>query len=148
VAPKLASIRCLVRAGAVVAACAIAWACAPSFRDGSQVEGVWVGNRSWTAAECTAQPCDLMAEVARGQLLEREPNAQIREVRFHDIPRVLDNGETITSTLETWNIVFTLEDGSRRLEQFSCGIDGLVSPAANVYRRFCASRGGSSTDSP
>lgn len=114
--------------------------CVSEFRDGRQIEGTWVGNRSGTAAECDPQtPCERIVEVATQQLLARMPSAQIREVRFHDLPHLRYDGSSVTVTHQTFQIVFTLADNTERVEHFGCDMHGglMGGIGAPAYAEFC-----------
>ena len=110
------------------------------FRDGRPVEGYWVGDHSWTAEECQPQAfCDRIVQVATQQLLARVPAAEVREVRFHDLPHEGSDGMTVAVTHQTYQVVFAMRDGSERVEHFGCDMHGglmggLGSPA---YAEFC-----------
>ena len=119
-------------------------ACASPYRDAVEIDGQWIGSASWSAAECESSLlCEQIMKVASTQLLARSPNSEIAEIRFHDRPRTLADGtDLIVSTMQVHNIVFTLADGSRALETFTCGLDGLVGVASEAYRQFCPIKNG------
>lgn len=128
------------RRALLLVAILVVGACAPEFRDGRQVEGVWVGATSWTAADCAeGERCEEMVEVATAQLGARVPGARVREVRFFDLPHVADDGASVATTVQTYQIVFTLEDGSERIEHFACDMHGgLMGGIGNpAYAGFC-----------
>lgn len=127
------------------AAAVLLTACAARSHGDRQVEGVWVGDRSWTAVECEAEDlCDRIVAVATNAFLARMPSAEIGEVRFHDLPHENHDGEALTVSHQTYRIVFTLADGSEWIEHFGCDMHGglmggLGSPA---YAEFCPPPGG------
>lgn len=106
-------------------------ACAPS--TAFEVEGKALAPESWSAQECDpVARCIAIEEVARAQLMAREPNVVIVETRFH-APRQ----GTVVASMEQVNVVFELADGSFRLESFACGPHGIVDASQEAYADFC-----------
>lgn len=65
-------------------------------------------------------------------LLARLPDARIRDARFHALT------SRLTLSLPTYRIVFTLDDGTERLEHFQCDLGGrLAGPVSIAYEEFC-----------
>lgn len=124
---------------ATIVLASLVGACASPYRDAIEIDGHWISEKSWSAAECDSQEmCERILEVASTQLLARWPNSKVADVRFHDVPRnFADSQAVIVSTMQVYNIVFSLADGSRKLETFTCGLDGLVGIASEAYGQFC-----------
>lgn len=115
-------------------------ACVSEFRDGRQVEGIWIGERWHSPDECDRPAfCERMVEVARERLLARVPSAPVREVRFYDMSHELSDNTIVALTHQTYRIVFTLTDGSERIEYFGCDIEGnlMGGLGAPAYAEFC-----------
>jgi hypothetical protein len=115
-------------------------ACAAEFRDGHQVEGVWVSNASWSVEECEPRDfCDRLVEVAAAQVKARVPSADIRGVTFHHMAHERSDGSVVTVTHQTYYIVFHLADGSERVEHFGCDMHGglMGGIGTPVYSQFC-----------
>ena len=117
----------------------LAAGCGSPYRDAIQVEGSWVGTPSWSPSECEdPERCEAIAQVAEVVLLKRIPDADVAEVRFHDNPTQRSDGTTVTVSLRTYNVVFTLIDSSRRLESFQCAIDGALTEGSDpAFGEFC-----------
>ena len=124
----------------VLLAALVVASCNAEFRDGRQVEGVWLSNASWGVEECEPRAvCNRLVEVASAQVMSRVPSAVIRDIRFHDMAHERFDGSRVAVTHQTYWIVFTLADGSERVEHFGCDPHGglMGGIGARAYERFC-----------
>lgn len=107
-------------------------ACSPSTR--LEVEGKALAPESWSAGECDdPERCAAIESAATQQLEAREPGVEIAQVRFHAPAE-----SAVLASMEQVNVVFTLADGSFRLESFGCGPHGIVDAFQAAYSEFCA----------
>ena len=102
-----------------------------------EVEGTVLSRTSWSADACDdPERCAAIAAAATRELLAREPGVEIARVRFH---APADDG--VVASMERVHVVFTLANGSVRLESFACGPHGLTDPPRVAYAEFCPAPG-------
>ena len=126
----------------LAAVCAlVVYGCSPEYADAHQVEGQWVSNASVGVETCTIPNCPAFIEQASEAVLSRSPGRTIKDARLHSLPTVRSDETTMAVTIDTYLLVFTLDDGSERIEWFACA-RGSAAGGSPAYARFC--QGGAS----